>query len=92
MIIQRKSLSTPPVKQCNTNPLFIFLCRIPPVHWKGVTQPQQWSLTGRPGNNSRLSGILGFVSEIFCKNAVVTTQEIVIVHRESLESELLTEH
>ena len=46
---------------------------------------------GRPGNNSGLSGILGFGSEIFCENAVVATQEIVIVHCESLESELLTE-
>ena len=45
----------------------------------------------RPGNNSGLSGILGFGSEIFCENAVVATQEIVIVHCESLESELLTE-
>ena len=32
----------------------------------------------RPGNNSGLSGILGFGSEIFCENAVVATQEIVI--------------
>ena len=45
----------------------------------------------RPGNNSGLSGILEFGSEIFCLNAVVATQEIVIVHCESLESELLTE-
>ena len=45
----------------------------------------------RPGNNSWLSGILGFGSEIFCENAVVATQEIVMVHCESLESELLTE-
>ena len=49
------------------------------------------TISGRPGNNSGLSGILGFGSEIFCENAVVATQEIVIVHCESLESELLTE-
>ena len=45
-------------------------------------------LSFRPGNNSGLTGILGFGSEIFCENP---TQEIVIVHCESLESELLAE-
>ena len=51
----------------------------------------QRKLNGRPGNNSGLSGILGFGLDIFCENAVVATQEIVIVHSEYLESELLTE-
>ena len=45
----------------------------------------------RPGNNSGFSGILGFGSEIFWENAVVATQETVIVHCEFLEIELLTE-
>ena len=27
------------------NPWPHIFCRIPPVHWKGVTQPRQWSLT-----------------------------------------------
>jgi len=45
----------------------------------------------RPGNDSWLSGILRFGSEIFCKNAVVTTQATVIVHCEFLESVRLTE-
>ena len=47
--------------------------------------------SSRPGNNSGFSGILGFGSEIFCENAIVATQETVIVHCEFLESELLTE-
>ena len=45
-------------------------------------------LVTRPGNNSGLSGILVFGSKVFCENAVVATQEIVIVHCESFESEL----
>ena len=40
----------------------------------------------RPGNNSGLSGILGFGSEIFCENAVVATQETLIAHCEFLEN------
>ena len=45
----------------------------------------------RPGKYSGLSGTPGFGSEIFCENAVVATQEIVIVPCESLECEFLTE-
>ena len=58
------------------------------LRWKTTFDGRR---TSRPGNNSGLSGILGFGSEIFCENAVVATQEIVIVHCESLESELLAE-
>ena len=32
-------------------------------------------VVGRPGNNSMLSGILGFGSKIFCEKAVVATFE-----------------
>ena len=38
-------------------PLVIIFCRIPPVHWKGVTQPQQWSLTNRTIRNDALQFI-----------------------------------
>ena len=32
--------------------------------------------TGRPGNNSRLSGIPGLSYQIFCESAVIATSEI----------------
>ena len=42
---------------------------------KNVSSKQKIIKT-RPGNNSRLSGILGFSQQIFCESAVIATSEI----------------
>ena len=47
------------------------------IYYLNMSFPKMGIPKGRPGNNSWLTGILGFNSKIFFESAVVATKETV---------------